>query len=371
MELREPAQNVGVAQMCLLIPATLFMLVGGSMADRYGAKRMSVLAQSAALVPVAWLLWVLLTDRLSFPNILVFAIGIGTAQAFVTPARDALLNHVAGTQLQRTVMLTSVVQFGTQTIGFVAAIFADQFGPEILVAGQLCTLLVGVIALRAIPLDEDSTATRSVEITNLLHSLLEGARSVISSAPLRSIVVLNVAMGMFFMGSYIVAVPVLIREFYSTTSQSLALVNIANSTGLVLMILLLLRYGTVNRPGAALLAAQFVGAVVLSCCVFDVSYATFVGIIFVWGLCGGLAMTLSRAVMQEQALPGQRGRVMSFYSFALMGAGALGAPLSGYLCDLVGARQTFFIAGALMLLVVIVVFSTGSLARLRVQQAVS
>jgi len=369
MELREPPQNIGVAQMCLLIPATLFMLFGGGIADRYGAKKMSVLAQSCALLPVAWLLWVLLTDRLSFGNILFFAVGIGTVQAFVTPARDALLNQVAGSRLQRTVMLTSMVQFGTQTVGFIAAIFADRFGAEILVATQLVTLLVGVLALRALPFEDDHTALSTAVATNLFRSLGEGARSVLGSPAMRSIVILNIAMGMFFMGSYIVGAPVLIREYYSTTSRAIALVNIANSTGLVLMIMALLRFGTVRKPGLALLASQFAGACVLSLCVFSVSYSVFLAIIFVWGLCGGLAMSLSRAIMQEQAPPGQRGRIMSFYSFAMMGAGALGAPLSGYLCEWLGPRQAFLISGMLMLMVTTAVFVTGNLARLRTAQA--
>ena len=365
MELREPPQNIGVAQMCLLIPATLFMLVGGSVADRFGPRRMSVLAQAAALLPVAWLLWVLLSDRLSFTNILLFAVGIGTVQAFVTPARDALLNQVAGTELQRTVMLTSMVQFATQTIGFAVAIFADRFGAQILVGAQLVTLLIGVVALWAIRVEDEAPVSGAGVEHNLLRSLREGASSVLRSPTMRSIVILNVAMGMFFMGAYIVGAPVLIREFYSTTSRAIALVNIANSTGLVIMIMALLRFGTVHKPGLGLLASQFCGALVLACCIFPVSYAVFLGIIFLWGLCGGVAMSLSRAIMQEQAPPGQRGRIMSFYSFAMMGAGALGAPLSGYLCELLGPRQAFLISAMLMLLVVVGVFLTGNLGRLR------
>ena len=40
MVLLESPRMVGIAQMSLLLPATLFMLVGGSVADMFGAKKL-------------------------------------------------------------------------------------------------------------------------------------------------------------------------------------------------------------------------------------------------------------------------------------------------------------------------------------------
>ena len=51
MVLRESPQMVGIAQMALLIPATLLMLVGGSLADSHGGRRIAVIAQSIAVLP--------------------------------------------------------------------------------------------------------------------------------------------------------------------------------------------------------------------------------------------------------------------------------------------------------------------------------
>ena len=56
MVLRESPEMVGLAQMALLIPATLFMLVGGSLADTFGGRRIAVGAQSLAVLPPLMLL---------------------------------------------------------------------------------------------------------------------------------------------------------------------------------------------------------------------------------------------------------------------------------------------------------------------------
>lgn len=58
MVLRESPEMVGLAQMTLLLPAMLLMLVGGSLADRFGGRRMAVVAQLASVVAPLMLLTV-------------------------------------------------------------------------------------------------------------------------------------------------------------------------------------------------------------------------------------------------------------------------------------------------------------------------
>ena len=62
-------------------------------------------------------------------------------------------------------------------------------------------------------------------------------------------------------------------------------------------------------------------------------------------------MTMSRTVMQEQAPENQRARMMAFYSFSFMGAGPIGALLSGFLVDLFSASTALIISSSCMLLV--------------------
>lgn len=373
MVLNESPVNVGVAQMAYLLPGTLLLLIGGSVADRFGARAMVIRSQALTLVPLAALLYMLQTDALTFSGLLGYAVCMGTVQAFVTPARDGLLNQVAGSGVQRAVVITSMVQFGVQMLGLGASMLTDWFGPEPLVLTQMLVLFIGVIAFSRIPAELDhppgdaSGATeKPALIAAVFQSLREGAVTVFASAPMRSIIWLNIAMGLFFMGAYMVATPLLIREYFSTDTSALAGLNAANSLGLFLMVGLLLRFGTIDRPGRALLVAQIIGGLVLAIGVLPLGYWAFVFMIFVWGLCGGVAMSMSRSVMQQLAPAGQRSRVMSFYSLAMMGAGPLGALWAGFLCEQIGSRQALLVNGLAMTCLASLVYLSRSLAELRI-----
>ena len=360
MVLRESPEMVGIAQMTLLLPGTMLILFGGSYADRFGGRRVAIIGQLGGVGAVLFLMSVVAAGALSTRMMLTYAVIMGCAQAFVTPARDGLLNQVAEGRVQRTVMLASFVQFGTQMIGFLIASLADVVGPVSILAAQAIILLGGILAYWRIE-DVPRDPARSIR---LLHSLREGARTVFSSSSMRMVMVQNVAMAMFFMGSYIVTMPLLLREVYAGTAQDLAFMNVANSLGLVMTILLLLRIGDIRYQGRALLLAQGVGAAVLAGAGYTGSYVLFIFVLFVWGICGGLAMTMSRTIMQEQAPDNQRSRVMSFYALSFMGAGPVGALVCGYLVKIFGPQLALLIASLGMLTVMIIVSVSSQLWRL-------
>jgi MFS family permease len=361
MVLRESPENVGFAQMTLLLPGTLLILIGGSYADRFGGRRVAAIAQGCAALAIVFLFAVLVADSLSYTMMLVYGVMMGCAQAFVTPARDGLLSQVAQGRVQRTVMLTSVMQFGMQMLGFMVASTADWIGPVSILGFQALFLLIGVWAFVRM---QDPDRPPPASHPRLLHSMLEGAKTVTSSPPMRLVMIQNMAMAAFFMGSYIVTLPLLVRDVFSGSARDLAFLNGANALGLVLTIFLLLRLGDIRRQGRALLLAQGIGATVLASAGLADTFTFFVIIIFVWGICGGLAMTMSRTIMQEQAPETQRGRVMSFYAFSFMGAGPVGALLCGYLVELFGPQMALMIASGSMVCVIVIVGLVSKLWRL-------
>jgi MFS family permease len=363
MVLHEAPQLVGVAQMTMLIPTMLFILVGGSLADVVGPRRVILTAQSAAMLPPLFLLIVVATGQLDLSAMLVYAVVIGLAQAFVTPARDGLLNLVAQSGVQRAVVATSMTQFGVQLAGFGIASLAEAIGAVPILALQTLVLGVGVGAFARIPMPELS-AQRSHRLRDMHRSIAEGFRTVAASPPMRMTVVVSIAMGICFMGSYIVTLPLLLREFYAGAATDLAMMNAANSLGLVTTILVLMRVGDIQRPGRALLGAQMIGSVALGSIGFGFEFPILLALVFVWGMGGGIAMSMSRTIMQSLAPPNQRSRVMSCYSLAFMGSGPFGALLNGYLVDWVGAQAALAIAASAMLIIMLIVAIASRLWRL-------
>lgn len=362
MVLRESPEMVGLAQMTLLLPAMLFMLVGGSFADRLGGRRMAIVAQSASIIAPLMLLTVVWLDQLTVSSMLLYAVMMGCAVAFVTPARDGLLNHVAEGRIQRTVLLTSVMQFSMQMLGFLIASLADDVGPVVILGVQAGVLAIGVFGFMRVPASNPEPVE---DRPTLMQSVVEGAKTVLGHRAMRMVMVQNFAMGLFFMGSFIVTLPLLVREVFDGTATDLGLMNAANSVGLVATIVVLLRLGDVQRQGRALILAQLLGSVVLAVAATAASFVLLVTTLFFWGACGGIAMTMSRTIMQEQAPDAQRGRVMGFYSFSFMGAGPIGALLSGYLVEEFGPRTALIIAASIMFVFISVIGFQSSLWRMK------
>ncbi|MYD42666.1 MAG: MFS transporter [Gammaproteobacteria bacterium] len=354
--LNEPPSLVGLAQLALLLPATLFMLIGGSLADRLGGKRVAVVSQTLALVPLLALALVLFNDSLSFAFMIGYAVSIGCLQAFVTPARDSMLNTVAEGNIQRTVTKVTLIQFIVQMIGFVLAGFADTVGGALIVATQSLIVLFGALALGRLP--QVSTGIRlhtEPLLPMIMSSITAGFQTVWSNRSMRLVVTQNVAMGICFMGSYVVTIPLLIRDRYDGSSEDLALVNLVNSSGLVLTILVQLFLREIRHKGNALLLAHGLGAVVLAFASLGFEFWFFLILMFIWGSFGGVAMATSRTIMQEQAPNDQRGSVMSFFSFSFMGAGPVGALLWGFMIEYIGPQATLFIACTVMFFVVLLI----------------
>ncbi len=360
-----PADKVGIAQMSLLLPSMLLMLVGGSLADRFGGKRLLLIGQTLGALAPMTLALMIAAFGLTYSGVIAYALVMGIAQATVTPARDGLLNTIAEGAIQRRVMQVSMLQFGIQMLGFAAASQADRVGAIGLLSGQTVLLLLGVVAFYLMQVPPKGSSSKPGSTHSLPHelkeSLIEGYRSVRESPYMSRVVILNFAIGAFFMGSYIVTVPLIVREVYAGTSQQIAWINIANSIGFILTIMALLRLGDVHRQGRAVLLALILGAIILGVGGLGLGFASLVVVIFLWGSCGGVAMTLLRTIMQEQSPDDQRSRMMAFHSFAFMGAGPVGTLLSGYLSKWLGPGAALILCAGAMVVVAVIVGLTSRL----------
>ena len=354
--LQESPIMVGVAQMALLVPTAALILLGGDIADRFGGRRVASISQALAVIPPTFLCMLLLADKLNYAFMIAYAIGIGTLQAFVTPARDGLLDQVAKGDIHRTVVKFTLIQFTSQMIGIVIAGSADSLGGAAILGVQAIVLACGAVAFRFIRAEVtlENALDRSPKST-VVSSIVEGFHSVWRNRYMRTVVIQNLAMGMCFMGSYIVTIPLLVREKFDGTAADLAIVNFANSTGLVLTIVALLFIREIRNKRRALLMAQGLGALILLLASMQSTFYMFVAVMFFWGSCGGITMSVSRIIMQEEAPPDQRGRVMSFFSFSFMGAGPIGAMIWGLAVEYLGPSVALGVASCCVFCVVVLI----------------
>jgi MFS family permease len=85
---------------------------------------------------------------------------------------------------------------------------------------------------------------------------------------------------------------------------------------------------------------------------------------FVWGLGGGVAMTLGRGLVQRYSPPDKVARILSIFTLGNMGGAPAGAVLYGVLAHAIGPRAAILIPGLGMLMIVAAVTLRSQLWRL-------
>jgi MFS family permease len=348
--LHETPTRVGLAQMASQLPMLLFILWGGWLGDRVDQRRLLIGLSSAMAVPPLVMAWIFEAGYFSYSVLIMWALVGGTFAAFVQPARDALLNRVAGQDIQRMVIMTVGVQFGVQIIGFGLGYNADVLGPPLLLIIMSCLMLAaGLATSRIPPLTPDSGTPRQ----HPLKAIAEGIRIVWNDAAIRPAIGQTFSVGIFFAGTYMVLLPLMVRDLYGGGSAEIATTFAANMLGTVVVTFVLMRRGRTARPGRALLVAGAISASVLSLLMFELPQLVFYGVVFAWGICGGIGMTMSRTIVQEAAAQSHRARIMSVYSLGLMGGMPIGSFTLGIVTDWVGVRHAVWVPVIGMLVILL------------------
>ncbi len=348
--LHETPTRVGLAQMASQLPMLLLILWGGWLGDRVDQRRLLIGLSCAMAVPPLAMAWVFAAGYFSYSVLIIWALVGGTFAAFVQPARDALLNRVAGQDIQRMVIMTVGVQFGVQIIGFGLGYNADVLGPPLLLIIMSCLMLAAGLATSRIP---PLTADPGTPRQHPLKAIAEGIRIVWNDAAIRPAIGQTFSVGIFFAGTYMVLLPLMVRDLYGGGSAEIATTFAANMLGTVVVTFVLMHRGRTARPGRALLVAGAVSASVLSLLMLELPELVFYGVVFAWGICGGIGMTMSRTIVQEAAAQSHRARIMSVYSLGLMGGMPIGSFTLGIVTDWVGVRQAVWVPVIGMLVILL------------------
>ncbi len=362
--LAETPERLGLAQAALTAPMLVLLPLAGVVAERSDRRRILTGFHLLAAGSAATMAMLLFADRLAYLLLIVYALIVGLAGAFVMPARDSAINAVVRVSarmgrpltLQKGVIIASTVQFAAQIAGMSAGFLAAQFGPGPLFAAQAAGLGLGALAATALP----RLHARNAVHDRLVESLRDGVAAVARSAILAPMTGIMVAVGLLVVGGgFFVIVPVLVRDVYEAGYEVLSTLLVAFWLGAFAANVALTRLGSIDRPGAALMLAQLVTVVSMGLLAMPLPLAWMYVLVFGWGIGAGVAISLSRAVVQENAPPDKIARVMSVYQLGLFGGMPAGALIMGYVVAAIGPRSAALIpmAGLLLVLIVIALFT--------------
>jgi len=347
-ELHAGASEIGAAQMASMLPSAVFLLFGGATADRSDCRALLTLVYALAAGLTGALFVLISSGLLSYPLLIAFALALGTVTAFGMPARDALLSEVAGGDMLRAVTGLTLAQWGSQAVGNLLGSSARwiETAPALCIPALL--FAAGIAPLRRVPTRAARAPGPRPSLRQTLREIGEGLREVAASPVLRPVMLLVAAVGIFFMGPFMVVLPLLVRDHFGGDVAQLSLLGAAFPGGIILGSLVLLARGGLRRKGHAQLVSLFAGSAALASIGLGPAVAGTLAAVFVWGVSMSVFMNAGRTLFQAAAPPTHRGRVLSIYALGFMGSAPLGALLSGFLADAVGPRATCAICALAM-----------------------
>ena len=349
-------ERVGIAQMITQLPGLFLLLFAGWVADRVEQRRILIVSQLLVALPWLGIAALTATHALTFNALIALALLGGVAGVFSGPPRDAMLSRVAGAQIQRAVVLIIGLQFGAQIVGYVLAGMTDRFGPTVLLALAAVMFALSAIPCLRLPASEPARGGGG----NPLGEIAVGLRVALRSERIRPALVLTFFMGLFFVGTFAVLLPLMIRDEYHGGATDLSLAFGAFMSGTLVVIGLMMRRAVVQRQGRALMLGLVFGSMVLSLMSLRPPYWAFFALNFVWGFGGGLTMTMGRTIVQESAPPELSARLLSIYAFAMAAGTPIGSLAIGYAAKAWGTLNVALLPSIGMVVTVLLVHLTSN-----------
>ncbi len=329
LTLTERATAVGIVSALQFGPVLLLGPYGGILADRFSKRRLLFFTQSAAGL-LALLLWALVfTHVVQLWMVYVIAAALGLVNSLDNPVRQTFAYEMVGRdRVGNAVTLNSMELNLSRIIGpALAGVLIATVGIAtcfLINAASFGAVLVSLLLMRPVEL------VRSERVARSKGQLREGFSYVSRSPILRDALVMVAIIGTLTF-EFQVSLAVLARRTFSTGAGGYSLLTSAMGVGAVLGGLVL---AGLRRPGKrTLVAAAFAfGAATALVAVSPTLALAAAGMTLV-GAASIAFTTVSNTILQLNAAPRMRGRVMSLWSTAFLGSTVVGAPIVGWVAD--------------------------------------
>lgn len=333
------ALGVVTALQFLAIP--ILAPYAGSVIDRMRKRRVLVVTQLLLGVTALGLWIVVALGVAQLWHVFVFALLQGIVTAFDNPARQAFVSElVAPELLPNAVGLNSTSFNGARLIGpGVAGLLIAAFGvgPTLFInAVSFAFMLAAIVALRPDELLPSPRVARRRGATR------DGLRYLKGRPDLVMFMVIVFALGTFGMNFQIYNAT-MATEVFGRGASAYGFLGTIMAIGTLGGALLATRR---TRPGLRTVLAALAGFSISSVLLaLAPTYAIYGVLLIPAGFFALTVMTTANAAVQLGTAPEYRGRVMAVYMAIFIGGTPLGAPLIGWLGEILGARAMVFAGG--------------------------
>jgi len=350
-----PADQVGLIQAVIGVPGVALILMGGALADRIDPRNFLVRIYLVAPIFPLFLIVMDYSGWFSVWSVLVWGLGMSLVQAYSTPAQQAILNRISGTQVQQTVTAATAVGFIVQVAGLGLAGQIDRLGISPVLWGQAIVIALAGWAMLRVARAPEKAPTAISQST--LQGIVEGLRATYKAKVILNVLVINFASSIFNAGSFMTVLPFIIKRVYDGDAVTLSILMAVFFGGAAISNAILLRFMPLTRPGKLFLIMQLSRILVLFIIYLQGDFWLLVLGTFGWGLNMGVTGNLARTIVQESADPNYRGRILSVFSVGMVGSAPIGAIILGWLIENVGAINALWPA----MILSVILFAYGRL----------
>lgn len=337
------------------IPAWLFMIYGGAIADRFPRRTILLIAQVAMMV-LAFILAALTFTQIVLPwHIIVLAFLLGIANAFDAPARQAFVTELVDRKdLTNAIALNSSMINTATVIGpAVAGITYALFGPAWCFIINGFTFLAVIVALLLMKLAPFIPVDRTMSI----FSEIKDGMSFAARQPTIRILILNLGLLSLAGLGFVTLLPVWAVDVLGGDATTNGFLHTARGIGALSGALMIAAIGQTFSRGKLFTIGTFVMPLFLI--LFSLTRvlpASFLALMGVgWGFM--VIVNLSNTLVQINVTDELRGRVMGLFTFTFFGFMPIGSLINGALADKIGTPLTIQINAIILLAAAFLLFT--------------
>ena len=335
---------LGVVGFAGQIPTFLLSPVAGVLTDRWSRYKVLLVTQIISMIQAAVLATLCLLGTIQIWQIVVLSIILGCVNAFDVPARHSFVIDMVEKKedLGNAIALNSLMFNGARLIGpSIAGIMLASTSEGVCFMLNAVSYIFVIISLLMMRLQLKESQVKKKRI---LKELSEGFRYTFGFLPIKHLIILLSVSSLMGM-SYSVLMPVFAKEVLHGGSHTYGFLMGAAGFGALMGALFLASRQSVLKLGRIVPASAIlfgVGLLGLSLSrVFSVSLLLMIFI----GLGMMMQTAASNTILQTITDDDKRGRVMGFYSMAIMGTAPFGSLIAGGLAKIIGTPGTIFIGG--------------------------
>ncbi len=334
------------------LPAILFTLFGGVVADRIPRRRLLVITQVAMMI-LAFILAALTFSGLVKPwHIVILAFLLGIANAFDAPARTSFVLELVNREHMTNAIALNSTMFNIATVvgPSVAGLTYAAFGPAwcFTINGiSFIAVIIALVLMHIAPIEQPTR--RGTAFTELG----EGLRYVFANKLILSLTISVGLVSLFGIGM-LNLLPAWAKDILHGDVTTNGWLVSARGFGSMVSALMLAYWGSRKMRGRL----WTVGAFVMPALLFIFAWVRWLplSLIMLVGVGWGFMLLInnSQAIIQTLVSDRLRGRVMGVYTLIFFGAMPLGSLISGTVAEAIGEPLTVKLgAVALMILAIV------------------